>query len=287
MQQSFPCPACGSQNAIGQQFCGTCGEKFQYNCPHCSGIVDSASRFCPNCGAELGWRMQQEPEPKMPPMSLGEKRAEGIEAIGEKDRNILRDALQKGTPCIPFIPINAIQQSLSVLKPEGFTGYFIVRIPTLFPDGTMKYLYKEEFNLWLVTKSVKMESQGRTYFFVGLHQDMEKPPQDRPYLEPQIFYQSNFSLYDVEFREEIEFFRPAHSPLLELTFIPADHNIKIGYLGVVNFMPVAILYPIEERQDPSGMIQHYDEWKALRYPTSGAELESLLHQHVQHLKSGL
>jgi len=25
MQQAFTCPVCGSQNAIGQQFCGTCG----------------------------------------------------------------------------------------------------------------------------------------------------------------------------------------------------------------------------------------------------------------------
>ena len=29
MQQTLPCPKCGTQNAAGQRFCGTCGEKLQ------------------------------------------------------------------------------------------------------------------------------------------------------------------------------------------------------------------------------------------------------------------
>jgi len=271
-----------------------------YQCPNCGAPVAFGVKFCTNCGTSLSWptqqqvqppsvHQQQQPGPRMPPMPPEQKRAEGIEALGEKDRNILKDALEKGTPCIPFIPINAIKQSLSVLKPEGLTGYFIVRIPTLFPDGTIKYLYKEEFMLWLAIQGAlgEMKSQGRTYFFIGLHQDMEKPSRDRPYLDPKIFYQSNLSLYDVEFQETMEFFRPAHSPLLELTFILADHNLRVGYLGVVNFLLVARLHPVGEKEDPSGIFQYYEEWKSELYPTSGAELENLLRQHVQHLKSGL
>jgi hypothetical protein len=271
----------------------------QYQCPNCGAQVAFGVRFCGKCGTQLTWPTQQQVQPpsvhqqqqpgvRMPPMPPEQKRAEGIEALGEKDHNILKDALERGRPCIPFIPINAIQQSLSVLKPEGHTGYFIVRIPALFKDGTIRYLYKEEFMLWLAIKGVlgTMKSQGRTYYFIGLHQDMEKPPGNRPYLDPKIFYQSTLALYDVEFQEEMEFFRPSHSPMLELTFIPAVHNLRVAYLGVVNFLLVASLHPTGEREDPSSIFQYYEEWKSAQYPTSGTELENLLRRHVQHLKSG-
>jgi hypothetical protein len=271
-----------------------------YLCPRCNAQVSFGMIFCGNCGMQLSWptqqqiqppsvHQQQQPWPRIPPMPPEQKRAEGIEALGEKDHNILKDALERGTPCIPFIPVNAIQQSLSVMKPEGHKGFFIARIPALFKDGITRYLYKEEFMLWLSIQGAlgKMKSQGRTYFFIGLHQDMEKPPGNRLYLDPRIFYQNNLSLHDVEFQEKIEFFRPAHSPLLELTFIPADHNLRVGYLGVVNFLLAARLHPIGEKEDPSGIFQSYEEWRSAQYPTSGAELENLLRQHVQHLKSGL
>ncbi|MBN2463043.1 MAG: zinc ribbon domain-containing protein [Dehalococcoidia bacterium] len=61
MQQTFPCPNCGAQNALGQRFCATCGQMFQYRCPYCSNIADPASRFCPSCGALLGWEVWQQP----------------------------------------------------------------------------------------------------------------------------------------------------------------------------------------------------------------------------------
>lgn len=271
-----------------------------YQCPNCGVPVAFGVKFCTNCGTSLSWparqqvqppsvHQQQQPEPKMSPLSVEQKKAEGIEALGERDSNILKDALERGTPCIPFIPIEALQKSLSVTKPEGHRGFFIARIPALFKDGTMRYLYKEELMLWLAVQGAlgKMKSQGRAYFFIGLRQDMERPPRDRPYLDPRIFYQNNLSLHDVEFQDEIDFFRPAHSPMLELTFIPADHNLRVGYLGVVNFLLVARLHPLGEREDPSGIFQSYEEWRSAQYPTSGAELENLLRQHAQHLKSGL
>ena len=60
--------------------------------------------------------------------------------LSENDRQTLMEALEKGTPCIPFIPINALRQSQTVLKEEGFKGFFIARIPALYEDGTIKYL---------------------------------------------------------------------------------------------------------------------------------------------------
>jgi len=71
--------------------------------------------------------------------SFKKKHEQEERALSESDRAILSEALYKGTPCIPFIPINALQQSLTVLKPEGLQGYFIARIPALYPDGSIKH----------------------------------------------------------------------------------------------------------------------------------------------------
>ena len=62
MQQMFPCSSCGSQNAIGQRFCWTCGEKLQYNCSHCGAAVDPVSTSCPNCHTEINWGPQRPAE---------------------------------------------------------------------------------------------------------------------------------------------------------------------------------------------------------------------------------
>jgi len=72
----------------------------------------------------------------------------------------------------------------------------------LYPDGTIKYLYKEEFMLWTAVQGAmsNVESKGGMYFFLGLEQLMEtyeNTPNE--YLNPQIFYQSNLSLFRVEF----------------------------------------------------------------------------------------
>jgi len=53
MQQTFPCPRCGSLNAIGQRSCRSCGERFQYGCAHCGATTGNMSKFCTNCGREL------------------------------------------------------------------------------------------------------------------------------------------------------------------------------------------------------------------------------------------
>jgi hypothetical protein len=53
LQQSFPCPKCGTQIPVGQKFCGTCGERFDYRCGHCGAAVKTLSGFCTNCGKKL------------------------------------------------------------------------------------------------------------------------------------------------------------------------------------------------------------------------------------------
>ena len=53
MQQSFPCPKCGAQIPVGQHFCSTCGQRFEYRCRHCGSGVGTASGFCTNCGGKL------------------------------------------------------------------------------------------------------------------------------------------------------------------------------------------------------------------------------------------
>jgi len=63
MQQMFRCHKCGWQNVIGQRFCGSCGEIFQYNCPYCNNIVDPSLSACPYCQAALIWGFQQQVEP--------------------------------------------------------------------------------------------------------------------------------------------------------------------------------------------------------------------------------
>jgi DNA-directed RNA polymerase subunit RPC12/RpoP len=53
LQQSFPCPKCGAQIAIGQNFCGACGQRFEYRCRHCGTPVGDSPGFCANCGGKL------------------------------------------------------------------------------------------------------------------------------------------------------------------------------------------------------------------------------------------
>jgi len=53
LQQSFPCPKCGAQIAIGQSFCGVCGQRFEYRCRHCGTPISDSSGFCTSCGGKL------------------------------------------------------------------------------------------------------------------------------------------------------------------------------------------------------------------------------------------
>lgn len=206
----------------------------------------------------------------------------------EDDIQIIREAVEKGTPCIPFIPIKALRQSMTVVKPEGLEGYFIARIPTLYEDGSIQYLYKEEFMLWFAIQGLisQVKEEGRTYFFLGLDQPCELPP-DSSYIDPRLLYQNDLTLFNVEFVEELEFFRLAHSPDFEVTFIPADRNVEVKKMSVVNFSLVANLYPPDERGDISQMFEYYEDWKRLDFPTEGEVLIDFMHHFVQQLRDSI
>lgn len=48
------CPVCNTPREPGNQFCSSCGCKFEENlCPNCSQLVDPKSIFCDNCGYRL------------------------------------------------------------------------------------------------------------------------------------------------------------------------------------------------------------------------------------------
>jgi hypothetical protein len=88
MQQIFPCPTCGAQNIVGQEFCQSCGQRFQYNCPYCGAIVDATLINCPGCRESLNWPTPQRvrPFPKQP--AEYQKRGEGGVAgeAGEEEK---------------------------------------------------------------------------------------------------------------------------------------------------------------------------------------------------------
>jgi len=86
MQEIFPCPACGAQNYIGQEFCQACGQRFQYNCPHCSTVVDATLVNCPRCRESLYWPTPQKvkPFPKQPVAYRGSGGSGGGGESGEE-----------------------------------------------------------------------------------------------------------------------------------------------------------------------------------------------------------
>jgi hypothetical protein len=62
LEQSFPCPKCGAQIAVGQYYCSGCGQRFEYRCRHCGTAVSDSSGFCANCGGKLS-HVPQHPRP--------------------------------------------------------------------------------------------------------------------------------------------------------------------------------------------------------------------------------
>ena len=62
MQQTFPCPKCGSHNVIGAPSCQACSESFKYTCPQCGIIVDTKFKGCAKCGAILYWPIHDQVE---------------------------------------------------------------------------------------------------------------------------------------------------------------------------------------------------------------------------------
>jgi hypothetical protein len=111
MQQIFCCPTCGAQNVVGQEFCQSCGQPFQYNCPYCGAIVDSTLVNCPRCRESLNWPTPQrvKPFPKQPvayqKRGGGGEVGEGAEKAKKKSDPWLTGCL--GLVIIAFIVLGA------------------------------------------------------------------------------------------------------------------------------------------------------------------------------------
>jgi predicted nucleic acid-binding Zn ribbon protein len=83
LQQSFPCPKCGTQIPVGQKFCSTCSEQFEYRCGHCGAAVKTSSKFCSNCGKKL------HQQTKLPTEFLAKR----VIGTGQKGKNEQKTAI--------------------------------------------------------------------------------------------------------------------------------------------------------------------------------------------------
>ncbi|UCH51781.1 MAG: zinc ribbon domain-containing protein, partial [Chloroflexota bacterium] len=63
MQQAFPCPKCGTQIPVGQLFCNSCGQYFEYRCRHCGNAIKTSTGLCTHCGKKLNVQIQPPAEP--------------------------------------------------------------------------------------------------------------------------------------------------------------------------------------------------------------------------------
>jgi hypothetical protein len=127
MQQIFPCPTCGAQNFIGQEFCQVCGQRFQYNCPHCGAIVDATLVNCPGCRQSLFWPTPQRVKP-FPKQTVTYQRTGGGGEEGAKPK-------QKSDPwltgCLGLVII-----AFLVLGAYFVYDNFIKKPPSVLPDET-------------------------------------------------------------------------------------------------------------------------------------------------------
>lgn len=53
------CPECQRENALGTQYCASCGNKIAKACPVCDTLDYLGNNFCPNCGANKEEAFQQ------------------------------------------------------------------------------------------------------------------------------------------------------------------------------------------------------------------------------------
>jgi ssDNA-binding Zn-finger/Zn-ribbon topoisomerase 1 len=252
MTDDIKCPKCGSQTTIRTAKKGAdAGEKFHV-----------CNRY-PDCKGKV---------------SMG---------MSEEDAAILNQFLDNGTPCIPFIPIDALEQSLSIVKHEGLTGFFIARIPTLYADGSIKHLYKEEFMLYKATRGLTSNSKkkGSIYSFLGFELPMTDIWEGK-YLSTQMFYQNNLSLFRMNFQEEIKFFRQIHAPSLEVALIPANHNLKVKNVCVVNFLKVTQIL-LNDKEATSEIIMSPEAWNTLKLPSSGQDLQEMFSHHIASIREEL
>ena len=96
MKETFPCPKCGFQSFVGQQFCGGCGQKLQHNCPHCGAAIDPSLASCPHCYEALDWAAPPQEE------ALPEK-VEVKEQEKEEPPEVPEEKLQRRKKVTPWL----------------------------------------------------------------------------------------------------------------------------------------------------------------------------------------
>lgn len=109
MQQSFPCPKCGAQIPVGQQFCTNCGQNFEYGCRHCGAAVKTLSGFCTHCGKKLHQQTQIPAKPAA---------KEFIEVHKERK----------------------IKQAATIPQSAGHVGRYLILIAIIIFIGTILYV---------------------------------------------------------------------------------------------------------------------------------------------------
>jgi len=144
MQQIFPCPTCGAQNVIGQEFCQACGQRFEYNCPYCGAVVDSTLVNCPACRESLYWPTPQKVKPFPRQPAMYQEGGEGGEEVTKPKKKgdpwligclglVILGLLAFG---VYFVYDNFIKKPPSIIPPfppasENETGFKPMKSPEL------------------------------------------------------------------------------------------------------------------------------------------------------------
>jgi hypothetical protein len=128
MQQIFCCPTCGAQNVVGQEFCQSCGQPFQYNCPFCGAIVDSKFVNCPRCRESLNWPTPQKVKP-FPKQPVAYQRRGGGGEVGEGEKKAKKKSDPWLTGCLGLVIIAFI-----VLGAYFIYDYFFKEKPAAVPQ---------------------------------------------------------------------------------------------------------------------------------------------------------
>ena len=139
LHPTFPCPKCGAQTPVGQKFCSSCGQHFEYRCRHCGAVAETLSGFCTNCGGKL-YQQTQSAKP-----SANKVRKKHKEEKPKSEKAIPQPAGQVGRYLILIIIIILIGALLYAIStgPQGemsnwFGGSFIFKgkSPASTPPST-------------------------------------------------------------------------------------------------------------------------------------------------------
>lgn len=171
MQRTLTCPKCSSQNAMGQGFCGACGQELQYSCAQCGAVIEPTSRFCPNCGMEIEWGKQQQTRSSPAGETITFQLAKEIHRQGNMETwAIIGLAVAFVLILVPAL-MGWLMDSLSPLLVSTFIGMPVMFVSIIFMAvANMKHMvisgtlgnreaFLSRFNTALARMDYKMECQ--------------------------------------------------------------------------------------------------------------------------------